>query len=75
MRAAWGVLALLIVATAATVARGHLEVLERNPAPERAEVRETTARAIRELSEIGLVDSAANTASIWRRKSGRCSSC
>ncbi|MHB1999307.1 MAG: sensor histidine kinase [Solirubrobacteraceae bacterium] len=43
--------------TPLTVARGHLEVLERNPAPERAEVSETTARVIVELGQMStLVD-------------------
>ncbi len=43
--------------TPLTVARGHLEVLERNPAPERVEVSETTARVVRELGQMStLVD-------------------
>ncbi len=43
--------------TPLTVARGHLEVLERNPAPERAEVTQTTVTVIRELGQMStLVD-------------------
>ncbi|MHB1538085.1 MAG: ATP-binding protein [Solirubrobacteraceae bacterium] len=43
--------------TPLTVARGHLEVLALNPAPERAEVSETTARVVAELSQMStLVD-------------------
>lgn len=43
--------------TPLTVARGHLEVLERNPAPERSEVAETTATVISELGRMAtLVD-------------------
>ena len=41
--------------TPLTVARGHLEVLERNPAPERAEVSETTATVIRELDQMSML--------------------
>ncbi|MDA8284595.1 MAG: HAMP domain-containing sensor histidine kinase [Actinomycetota bacterium] len=43
--------------TPLTVARGHLEVLERNPAPERVELTQTTARVIGELAQMStLVD-------------------
>ena len=43
--------------TPLTVARGHLEVLERNPAPERGEVSQTTATVIGELDRMAtLVD-------------------
>ncbi len=43
--------------TPLTVARGHLEVLERNPAPERAEVSHAAATVIRELGQMStLVD-------------------
>lgn len=43
--------------TPITVARGHLEVLERNPAPERSDVAETTATVIGELAGMAtLVD-------------------
>ena len=43
--------------TPLTVARGHLEILERNPAAERSEVSQTTATVIRELNQMStLVD-------------------
>ncbi|MHB1988627.1 MAG: sensor histidine kinase [Acidimicrobiales bacterium] len=43
--------------TPLTVARGHLEVLERNPDPERIDVAETTATVIGELARMAtLVD-------------------
>lgn len=43
--------------TPLTVARGHLEVLERDPAPDRAEVSQTTTTVIRELVQMStLVD-------------------
>ncbi|MHB8288410.1 MAG: sensor histidine kinase [Acidimicrobiales bacterium] len=43
--------------TPLTVARGHLEVLERNPAPEHSEVAETTATVISELTRMAtLID-------------------
>ncbi len=43
--------------TPLTVARGHLEILERNPAPERVEVSQTTATVIGELGQMStLVD-------------------
>ncbi len=41
--------------TPLTVARGHLEVLARNPAPERAEMVETTARVIDELQGMSVL--------------------
>ncbi|MST31603.1 HAMP domain-containing protein [Acidimicrobiaceae bacterium USS-CC1] len=41
--------------TPLTVARGHLEVLARNPAPERAEMVETTARVIAELEGMSVL--------------------